>query len=426
MSQNWRSVVYWITFFLIFFAAARDKKYERLYPDDLRNRVVGARLIYDGQSPYFYKWKPEDGMRYFDPENFSSTVISNTTASPFLHELLLPFCNLSQRTISKLWLFGQYAILLTMAWLAAWRSKQQWVWLVAALFVYTDGWVRHILTGQFYLLVPFLMFLVYILLDKKKSPWIAAVLALMVVLIRPFAGLFFVPMLFILPQTKKFIIACFAIGAAYALFVLASPFQRELYKDYNRFIKNSVSVHQNEVMAPWVISANPGVDNLEGFDIRAIRTSKARDSIQSRNEHGNFFVIYKRIFHEQLPLGWLLIGSLLSTLLIILLFYFGTAQGSRSLYQCMLAGFVVYMVLEMFLPTHRHQYNTVQFLFPLLLVAMHLQNVRILTGVLIGAGLLLNIINWEIFPMKNTAGELLMLAGFMLAVIRPRGNPVQY
>jgi hypothetical protein len=444
MTPLWRYFYFSIAAVLLIIAFIRDARYEKLYPGDLRNRVVGARLIYDGKSPYFYKWQPQDGMRYYDPDNFNNTIISNTTASPFLHELVLPFCNLSQRTISLIWLYGQYAIIICMGLLAFRYSGQSVTLLLAAVFPYTDGWIRHILTGQFYLLVPLLMFIIYILLSKQKSPmgiaapnvfmvapplfgpWIAALLAVMVVLVRPFGALFFIPMLFILPQTRKFIIACFAIGVAYALFVLANPFQRELYKDYNQFIKYSVREHQQQSLAFQDIAANPGFRDIEGFDIAAIMKSKARDSIQSRSENGNFFVLYKGVFKEQLPQSWLLAGSLLSTLLIVLIFYFGTAHGSRSLYQCMLAGFVIYMVLEMFLPIHRHQYNTVQFLFPLLLAGMHARQLRLLPTILITCGLLLNIIKWEVFPMKDTAGELLMLAGFLLAVTRPRGNPAQY
>ncbi len=419
-----------IALILLTIAFIRDLQYERLYPDDLRNRVVGARLIHDGISPYFYKWKQEDGMRYFDPENVSNTIISNTTASPFLHELLLPVCNFSQRTISLLWFFGQYAILIFMG-LVAYRYAQgagkHACLLVTAAFPFTDGWIRHILTGQFYLLIPFLLFIIYILLDKGRAAWsiaLAALCAVMVVLIRPFAALFFVPLLFILPQAKKFILYSFAIGAAYTLFVVTNPFQLALYKDYNQYIKYAINAHQGIAEPSLETSVNPGANEVEGFDIAAIRLSKARDSIRSRNEHGNVFVVYKKIFNRQLPGKWLLVGSLFSTLLIILLFYFSTVAKERSLIQCMLIGFVVYLVLEIFLPTHRHQYNTVQFLFPLLLAGMYIRHIKPLPVALMLCGLLLNIIKWEIFPMKNTIGEILMLTGFLLAVISWKAVPL--
>lgn len=416
----------------------RDLQYEKLYPDDLRNRVVGARLIADGRSPYFYKWKPEDGMRYYDPANFNTNINSNTTASPFLHSLVIPFSNLSQRTISFLWLLGQYVILIGMG-LVAYRfaqgSGKQACLLLTAVFPYTDGWIRHVLTGQFYLLIPFLLFITYISLAGRQKSWqlvVAALCAVMVVLIRPFAALSFIPFLFILPITKKFIVYSAAIGAAYVLFVIASPHQVRVYKDYNQYIKYAVNEHQEKPLPSRTVVPNPGFRHLEGFDIDSIRLYKLKNPVRSFSENGNFFVLYRKVVGKQIPEQWLLAGSLLCTLLILLFFYFGTAGSGRSLEQCLLVGFVIYLVLEMFLPMHRHQYNTVQFLFPALLTAMNIRNVKLLPALLVAAGLLLNMLKWQIIPMKNTAGELLMLAGFLLAAVtwkelkRSHDNPALY
>lgn len=423
---------------LLAIAFARDLRYERLYPDDLRNRVVGARLIADGKSPYFYKWKPEDGMRYYDPANFNTNIISNTTASPFLHSLVMPFSSLSQRTISFLWLLGQYAILLAMGLLAyryAQGAGRHASILVTAVFPYTDGWIRHVLTGQFYLLVPFLLFGAYVLLAGRQRSWqlvLAALCAVMVVLIRPFAVLAFIPFLFILPVTKKFIVYSMASSVAYLLIVAASPHQMQVYRDYNQFIKYAVNEHQEKPLPSRTVVANPGLRNLEGFDIDSIRLYKMKNPVKSFSENGNFFVLYRRVVGRQLPEKWLLVGSMLSTLTILLLFYFGTAGRGRTLEQCMLLGFVIYLVLEMFLPMHRHQYNTVQFLFPLLLAGMYIRSINLWPTILIAAGLLLNLLKWQVMPMKNTTGEVLMLAGLMLAVIywkdvrHSRGNPALY
>jgi hypothetical protein len=432
----------WLSFLiaivLLAIAFARDLQYEKLYPDDLRNRVVGARLIADGKSPYFYKWKPEDGMRYYDPANFNTNIISNTTASPFLHSLVIPFSNLSQRTISFMWLLGQYIILIGMG-LVAYRYAQgagkHACLLLTGIFPYTDGWIRHVLTGQFYLLIPFLLFITYILLAGRQKNWrliIAALCAVMVVLIRPFAALSFIPFLFILPVTKKFIVYSVAASAAYLLFVIASPHQMRVYKDYNQFIKYAVNEHQEKPLPTRTVIANPGFRYLEGYDINSIRLYKKKNPVKSFSENGNFFVLYRKVVGKQIPEQWLLAGSMLCTLLILLLFYFGTARNGRSLEQCVLVGFVIYMVLEMFLPMHRHQYNTVQFLFPLLLTAMHIRNLKLPVIVLIATGLLLNTLKWQVIPMKNTAGELLMLAGLLLATVtwnilrRSHDNPAPY
>jgi hypothetical protein len=66
MTPLWRYFYFSIAAVLLIIAFIRDARYEKLYPGDLRNRVVGARLIYDGKSPYFYKWQPQDGMRYYN------------------------------------------------------------------------------------------------------------------------------------------------------------------------------------------------------------------------------------------------------------------------------------------------------------------------------------------------------------------------
>ncbi|MDP9042728.1 MAG: hypothetical protein M3N30_12170, partial [Bacteroidota bacterium] len=42
----------------------RDVMYDKQYPGDLRNRIVGARLQKDGKLPYHYHWQESDGIRY--------------------------------------------------------------------------------------------------------------------------------------------------------------------------------------------------------------------------------------------------------------------------------------------------------------------------------------------------------------------------
>src|SRR5579859_2004065 len=85
-------------------AIYRDMRLEYEYCGDLRGRIVGARLIKDGKSPYFYKWRAGDGVRYYDPQNFTPTKVSSMTATPFFHHLLMPLAELPEREASKIWL----------------------------------------------------------------------------------------------------------------------------------------------------------------------------------------------------------------------------------------------------------------------------------------------------------------------------------
>ena len=59
------------------YALIRDIRYEREYQKDLRNRIVGARLL-------------EDGIRYYDLLDFTDYIVSPVTVSPFTLHLLRP------------------------------------------------------------------------------------------------------------------------------------------------------------------------------------------------------------------------------------------------------------------------------------------------------------------------------------------------
>jgi hypothetical protein len=97
--------------FVFSYALKRDLLYERSYTGDLRNRVVGARIIKDNGSPYFYKWKKGEGFRYYDPGNFDAAHPSAITTSPFFEQLLSPVADLPQSQIELFWLIFEYIVL---------------------------------------------------------------------------------------------------------------------------------------------------------------------------------------------------------------------------------------------------------------------------------------------------------------------------
>ncbi|MES1221601.1 MAG: glycosyltransferase 87 family protein, partial [Bacteroidota bacterium] len=193
--------------FLIMLAGAslcwciyRDIHIERQYTGDLRNRIAGARLQKDGISPYFYKWKSADGLRYYDPQNFDTLKVSNITATPFLHQLLYPIADFPQRKISRIWMVIEYILFFLIATISLSFVKktiqQSAVITTASVFLYTTAWTGHIAAGQIYLLIPFLSLVFYYCIRKNEKILFAAlagVSAAMLVLIRPTAVLFLLP-----------------------------------------------------------------------------------------------------------------------------------------------------------------------------------------------------------------------------------------
>jgi hypothetical protein len=185
---------------LIVKAVERDIIYESDYNSDLRNRVIGARLIYDGKLPYYYKWKASDGIRYYDPGFFSDGKLSNITASPFFHQLMIPLCNLPQAVISVLWVVIQYLVFFCIVAISiSFGKSAEKKFIIAAvglLFLFTDAWKQHVFYGQMYIFIPFFLavFTYFFYRAKNTAAYIfCGAIAAVLILIGPNFIIFFLP-----------------------------------------------------------------------------------------------------------------------------------------------------------------------------------------------------------------------------------------
>ena len=76
---------------------------------DLRNRVVGARLVVEGIDPYFFKWVPGLSDRLYDPLDDPDFLFSKVSVPPTvltLHSIMARLPYLQQKI---LWLIVQWA-----------------------------------------------------------------------------------------------------------------------------------------------------------------------------------------------------------------------------------------------------------------------------------------------------------------------------
>lgn len=76
---------------------------------DLRNRVVGARLIIEGIDPYFFKWVPDLSDRLYDPLEDPNHILSKVSVPPTvlaLHSIMARLPYMQQKV---LWLIVQWA-----------------------------------------------------------------------------------------------------------------------------------------------------------------------------------------------------------------------------------------------------------------------------------------------------------------------------
>ena len=402
----------------------RDIQIEKQYPGDLRNRIVGSRLQKDGFSPYFYHWKPADHLRYYDWDNYGTTLkISNVTATPFFHQLLYPLSDLSQRVISRLWLGFEYVAFIAMTLLALRltrvRRQQMAVLAVSLLFLYSYAWLTHIASGQLYIFVPLLAMVFYYLVSKQPSLLNAALAggcAAMLVLIRPNAALFLLPFLLLLKNfSLKYKMALVGSGLAVLLLAFNSRLSRLYWSDYLTAMNEQVKVHQN--LSPTAQSSGPVpiLEQYEGWTRTQINKAQQFPYYKGYKENGNVFVLISTALHTRTPLWLLSVLSLLAMGTICLVFYarYRNTPGI-PLFSIALLGYFLYMVSDLFSPIHRFSYNGIQWIFPLLLMASaYTGSFRKLYVAGVLAGLLLNSLPLYLLPLRHSVGEYLIFASLL-------------
>jgi hypothetical protein len=398
---------------VLWYALTRDIRYSREYMGDLRNRVVGARIIEDGGSPYFYKWKPGDSLRYYDPQAFDIYTPSICTSTPFLHRLLIPIADLPFATIMRVWMVVLYLLYFAMAGyalaLARAPSARLAVTVAALLFLLTNAWALHAKYGQTYLLIPGLAMLVFAL---RRWPVLAGLAAAVLVMVRPNAVLFLVP--FQLMRSFKW---TFWAPAVLALcWVLLSPRERGLWEDYGSMLREQVNIHQDLGPATRPAVTDPGYRNWEGLDMDTARERTRRDPVRILSENGNVFVLYRKWVGRPVPVA--LLGAAAVVVMSVVLWVLVLVRrryGELAPAQVAIAGFCLYMISDLFSPIYRHAYYTVQWIMPLLIAAsLYRRRGRGVYGLLLVC-LLLNIVHLSFLRMGNTIGEYGFL-GCLLAI----------
>jgi len=409
---------------VLIFCAIRDSGIQgQFYGQDLRNRVVGARLIKDGRSPYFYKWQAGDGMRYYDPDNNpgpwgEKARLSTITASPFFHHLMAPIADLPEMTIYRIWLILEYLILIGMtAWFFVYaRTMVQKAMVLAAsgLFLFTVAWYDHIVMAQYYLIIPFLAMIFYGSIRHEKSyfaAFVAGTAAISLVLIRPNGILIFLPFLLLHRRFSRRYLVAFAIPPVLLLaWLLTDGHEQKLWKDYRNAIMEHTAQHLQ--LHPFIHSAKTfPFPCWEGVDsVRLAARTKPMDG----NEPGNFFLLIRRFY----PRGLNLVSLQAISMILIAGLSAGLFMRYRrnicwSLPQAAMAGYCLYMISDLFSPVYRWQYYTVQWLFPVLLAASIYLRAQRRAYVALSAGLILNVLNIERIGMEHTIGEYIMLGSLV-------------
>jgi hypothetical protein len=127
---------------------------------DLRNRVVGARVMLSGENPYTYLWQPGEPDTLLDPYPFiQKRPMAAVTVTPAVLSIHTLFAPLQYRYQKFLWLVVQLALFAGMVWLAMGRAPnpetRAVVCVLGLLFSCSTFWRLHVERGQVYVLFAF-------------------------------------------------------------------------------------------------------------------------------------------------------------------------------------------------------------------------------------------------------------------------------
>ncbi len=137
---------------------------------DLRNRVVGARVMLRGGDPYTYRWRPGAPETLLDPTVPVKGPISKVTVTPavlLVHCVFAPMGYLSQEYI---WFFIELALYAALVWVSVSQAgdavSRAAILLAALIFSCSYAWRLHVDAGQVYILFAFLAVAAAALLRK--------------------------------------------------------------------------------------------------------------------------------------------------------------------------------------------------------------------------------------------------------------------
>ena len=190
---------------------------------DLRNKVVGARYLLAGLDPYAIKWNLPSEW-FLDPHQ-KYPGLSRTTATPLVLMAYCPLAWLPYPTQRIIWVWIEWftmILCIVVLMRIAPMGMARFIFLVFALLFFASGyfWRLHVESGQYYILLTFILSLA-VVLDMKQKSVIAIILLGLLSILRP-TFLIIIPLLLCMRRWKASGIMALASLAIFALSLIAS------------------------------------------------------------------------------------------------------------------------------------------------------------------------------------------------------------
>lgn len=344
------------------------KSLDRQWSVDLRNRVVGARLMLAGQDPYFFKWRPGFPETWADPADpQTKSKVTRVTVTPAVLLCFAPFAPIYFPTMQWLWLGMEYAALLAL-FLLLWRTAADGIRrrVLALLFlllaITSHFWHRHIEVGQNYIFFVLLLACAYRLcLAGPKFEWPAGLLLGAGVLLRP-SLVVFLPALLLFGKRRLFLAGLAGVALAALLTV---PLWADTWRSYFAAMEIWAQRHETSPFEPrpWLEPDCTYPAMVEGINSGILKLRWAPLDT-------SFSALFRRLFSSTIGASFAL--AALAALAGALSWPFlkrrsWTREDTQGAF---LFASLMVLLSDFFLPAQRLAYTDVMGLLPLAIVLM--------------------------------------------------------
>jgi hypothetical protein len=231
---------------------------------------------------------------------------------------------------------------------------------------------------------------------------------------------FFLPWIFLMRRySLRYWLAAIVPAIAYLLILVVDKHELFFWKDYQRGLGEQLKLHQTLGVTTRKKGPDPTYAVWEGIDTAQVALAEKTHPRAWHSENGNVFVIINNIFQTKISVAQLTWLGISVWLIIAGLFYFRSVKTPDPSPEALaIMGYTLYMIVDLFSPIFRHQYYTVQWIFPVFIVAAFYRPSFAWPYVLMWLGLLLNCLTYPFIKMEHTLGEYLLLISMISLIMR--------
>ena len=374
-----------------------------VYPgSDLRNRVVGARLMLEGIDPYTFKWQPGWSEKFYDPLAVPTEQISKLSVPPTVLVLHAAIANLSYGQQKIIWLLVQWSALIgtVSIFIKTSHSQSKNVLTLAVGFFFASSlfWRLHVSSGQIYIVYVFLLAIAWLFLNdsSKYGHLISGFFAGVTVSLRPSFVLLFIP--FLARRKHSFVLGG-ALGLLSNLALSWAVAGTLIWKRYVLVASKMIGLVDLDTYLSVAERKLPSPDIVYPKIVEAFSWS-AQTPLERYFANTALYLPLNvlRVPNER---GILLIGLMAATSCLLLCVLKHSPKSGKDTNFIFLFGVLMALVAEFFIPVPRYSYYDVQMILPLLVVINEAEVGYLVSrkiNIALIAGLLLSVVGFVAVP----------------------------